>query len=360
MASVRAHQLKVVGLKINMAKQRISMRDIAHAAQVSISAVSLVARDKPGVALETRERVQRIMVELGYNNGSATNDEKAMVVALLIERSSMPVILDVFYGDIIRGFQSEAQRLGYQVLLHMFDREAESMESVRSSLAGEAQGVVVANDGDITTELIVQLELIGVPLVLIESYVPGHQLPCILGDNFMAGYAATNHLIGLGHRSIAVLRGPRKYSSLTDRLRGCMAAIAEADLTVPHELLPYPVAGHPKKGYMQMHEILQLPHRPTAVVAISDKTAFGAMEAIKEAGLHIPNDIAIASIDDVQESAYARPSLTTVRIPRLEMGMLAMQKLHRLITNDTELPVKSVLYGDLIVRDSCGALPSTG
>jgi LacI family transcriptional regulator len=338
-----------------MANQRVSMRDIARAANVSVSAVSLVVRDKPGVATETRERVHRIMVELGYNNGSAASDEKAMVVALLIERSSMPVILDVFYGDIIRGFQSEAQRLGYQILLHMFDRAAESLDSVRSSLAGEARGVVIANDGDITSELIVQLESIGVPLVLIESYIPGHQLPCILGDNFMAGYTATNHLIGLGHRSIAVLRGPRKYSSLTDRLRGCLAAISEADLTIPSELCPYPVAGHPKKGYMQMYEILQLPNHPTAIVAISDKTAFGAMEAIKEAGLRIPDDIAIVSIDDVQESAYARPPLTTVRIPRLELGTLAMQKLHRLITHEPETPVKSVVYGTLIVRSSCGA-----
>lgn len=342
-----------------MTKQRVSMRDVARAANVSVSAVSLVVRDKPGVAVETRERVQRIMSELGYTGATTVSVEKPMTIGLLIERSDAPVILDVFYGDIIRGIQTEAQRLGYQVLLHMFDRAAESMDGLRASLEGEVSGLVIANDGDITSELVVQLESLDAPLVLVESYVPGHKLPCILGDNFAAGYAATRHLLELGHRSLAILRGPRKYSSLTDRLKGCLAAAAEVGLLIPPELIPQPTHGHPRKGYVQMAEVLQLPTRPTAVVAISDKTAFGAMEAIKEAGLRIPQDIAIVSIDDVGESAYARPPLTTVRVPRFEMGTLAMQKLHRLIANEREIPVKSVLYGDLIVRESCGARRET-
>ncbi|MEN9937350.1 MAG: hypothetical protein RLZZ387_3929 [Chloroflexota bacterium] len=337
-----------------MTKQRVSMRDVARAANVSVSAVSLVVRDKPGVAAETRERVQRIMDELGYT-APAADDEHPMAVGLLIERSSVPVILDVFYGDIIRGIQAEAQRLGYQVLLHMFDRQAESMESLRASLEGEVRGLLIANDGDITPELVVQLEAIGAPLVLVESYVPGHRLPCILGDNFTAGYTAARHLIDLGHRAIAVLRGPRKYSSLNDRLKGCLAAMGEAGIQIAPELMPKPDASRASKGYAQMRELLALPVRPTAVVAISDKTALGAMEAIREAGLSIPQDVAVVSIDDVGESAFARPPLTTVRIPRLEMGTLAMQKLHRLMTSEAEIPVKSVVYCDLVVRESCGA-----
>jgi DNA-binding LacI/PurR family transcriptional regulator len=337
-----------------MTKQRVSMRDVARAANISVSAVSLIVRDKPGVALETRERVQRIMSELGYTGISSISDERPMTIGLLIERSSVPVILDVFYGDIIRGIQTEAQRLGYQVMLHLFDRAEESLESLRLSLEGEVRGLVIANDGDITSEMVVQLEAIGVPLVLIENYLPEHRLPCILGDNFTAGYTAMHHLLELGHRSVAVLRGPKKYSSLTDRLKGCLAAAAEASLLIPAEYIPQPTQGHPKKGYVQMQEILHLPHHPTAIVAISDKTAFGAMEAIKEAGLRIPQDIAIVSIDDVSESAYTRPPLTTVQIPRYEMGALALQKLHRLMNNDGEIALKSVVYSQLIIRESCG------
>jgi LacI family transcriptional regulator len=332
------------------------MRDVAHAANVSVSAVSLVVRGKPGVADETRERVWQAITELGYTV-TVPEIPKSASVGLLIERDSMPVILDVFYGDVIRGFQMEAQRLGYQVLLHMFDHAAESLDSLRSSLAGEVDGLVVANDGEITPEMVIQLEALHVPLVLVESYLPGQRIPCVLGDNFTAGYAVMQQLLGLEHRSIAILRGPRKYSSLNDRLKGCLAAAAEAGILIPDEYMPHPVSGHPKKGYVQMQEILRLPQRPTAIVAISDKTAFGAMEAIKEAGLRIPEDIAIVSIDDVSESAYTRPPLTSVHIPRLEMGILAMQKLHRLINGEPELAVKSVVYGELVVRESCGSLP---
>jgi len=336
-----------------MNKRRPSMRDVADAANVSVSAVSLVVRGKPGVAAETRERVWEAISQLGYTVASSENGKSA-TVGLLIERSSMPVILDIFYGDVIRGFQTEAQRLDYQVLLHMFDHAAESLETLRTSLAGEVDGLVVANDGDITREMVIQLEALQAPLVLVESYLPGERLPCVLGDNFSAGYTVMRHLLDLGHRSIAILRGPRKYSSLMDRLKGCLAAAAEAGILVPPEFMPHPVSGHPQKGYVQMQEILRLPQRPTAIVAISDKTAFGAMEAIKEAGLRIPEDIAIAGIDDVSESAYARPPLTSYRIPRMEMGMLAMQKLHHLINGETEIAVKSVIYGDLVARESSG------
>jgi len=339
-----------------MNKRRPSMRDVAHAASVSVSAVSLVVRGKPGVADETRERVWQAIAQLGYTV-AVPEITKTASVGLLIERDSMPVILDVFYGDVIRGFQMEAQRLGYQVLLHMFDHAAESLDSLRSSLAGEVDGLVVANDGEITPAMIIQLEALHVPLVLVESYLPGQHIPTVLGDNFTAGYAVMQHVLNLGHRSIAILRGPRKYSSLNDRLKGCLAAAAEAGILIPTDFMPHPVSGHPKKGYVQMQEILRLPQRPTAIVAISDKTAFGAMEAIKEVGLRIPEDIAIVSIDDVSESAYTRPPLTSVHIPRLEMGILAMQKLHRLINGEPELAVKSVVYAELVVRESCGALP---
>lgn len=104
-----------------------------------------------------------------------------------------------------------------------------------------------------------------------------------------------------------------------------------------------------------MKKVLALPRKPTAVVAISDKTAFGAMSAIREAGLSIPGDIAIVSIDNVADSVYTHPPLTTYHIPRREMGVLAMQKLHRIIEGRPEIAVKSVVYGELIVRESCGA-----
>lgn len=343
-----------------MDRQKVTLRDIARTANVSPSAVSLVINAKPGVSTATRQRVWEAVSTLGYVVTTEPDDEKPLAVGLLIEKSSRPVILDIFYGEVITGFLAEAQRFGYQVVLHMFDPAAENLDGVRASLTGQVRGLVVANDGDVTPEMVMQLGEINLPLVLIENSIPGKQLPSILGDNYTAGYTVVHHLLELGHRSIAILPGAKKYSSLGERLRGCLAAAAEAGLLIPLEWMPEATSSHPKKGYSQMQEILRLPNRPTAVVAVSDKTAFGAMDAIKEASLRIPEDISLVSIDNVDESVYSQPPLTTYRIPRHEMGVLAMQKLHRWVSGQPEIAVKTIVYGELIVRQSSGGPLSDG
>jgi LacI family transcriptional regulator len=338
-----------------MSKRRSNIRDVAAAANVSPSAVSLVIRGKPGVAAQTRERVWAAISALGYEAPANSGAAKSQAICLLIEKGAMPAVVDLFYGDIIRGFQTEAQRLGYQVLLHMYDSSADTPAVLIQGLPEEARGLVVANDGDVRPEIVSQLERLGLPLVLIESHAPDRRVDCVVGDNFEAGYVVTRRLLDLGHRSVAILPGPTKYSSLVERLRGSLAALAEEGIVVPPELRPQPVSGHPKKGYLQMKEILQLSERPTAVVAVSDKTAFGAMEALREAGLSIPADISLVGIDDVAESEFARPPLTTFRIPRHEMGVIAMQKLRHQIDGNPEPPAKTVVYGELIMRESTGA-----
>ena len=335
-----------------MRKQRPNMRDVARQAGVSLSAVSLVVNGKPGVSPEIREHVQQIISNLGYKNTLTSESASSQAVGLLIEKSSMPVIVDAFYGEIIRGFQTEAQRMGYHIVMSMFDRNVDDLDELCSSLETKVKGLVVANDGDITPEMIGHLQAIRVPLVLVENHL-NQKIPTVLGDNFMAGYMIMRHVLDYGHTEIAVLRGPTKYSSLVQRLRGIYAAAGEVGMLIPREWMPKPVSGHPHKGYMQMQEILKLSHRPTAVVAISDKTALGAMEAAKEHGLRIPEDISIVSIDDISESAYTRPPLTTVRIPKYEMGVVAFDKLQRLMQGESEVPVQSIVYSDLIVRESC-------
>lgn len=337
-----------------MGKVKPTMRDIAKSAQVSPTTVWMVIHNKPGIPPETAKRIWATIADLDYKVKPIANSEHGESVGLLIEQNSVPVISDVFYGEIIRGFQTEAERLGYHVVLSMFDRTNGNINILRRRFAQKVTGFIVANDGDITPEMVIQLENLRMPIVLVENHIDEQKHPCVLGDNFMAGYQVTRHLLNLGHRKIALLKGPTKYSSLVDRLRGCMAALGEAGLLIPTKWMPEPVTGHPLKGYIQMREILEQVEYPTAVIAISDKTAFGAMEAIREVGLKIPDDIAIASIDNTLESAYARPPLTTVNIPKYEMGTLALRILHRLIQGEDTIPVKTIVYSELIVRESCG------
>ena len=336
-----------------MNKSKTTMRDIAAAANVSVTTVWMVIHGKPGISPDTAHKVWSTIKDLDYRPRMSGRAPQTDTVALWIEQSSIPAISDVFYGDVIRGVQAEAERLNMQVIISVFDRNKRGFDL--NGLTKNVRGVIVANDGDLPAQTVLQLTAREMPVVLIENYIADHRFPCVLGDNFMAGYQITRHILNLGHRDIAVLKGPSKYSSLVDRLRGCMAAMAEEFLFFPREWMPEPMSGHPLKGYVQMQEILALDRRPTAVIAISDKTAMGAMEAIREAGLRIPDDIAIGSIDNTRESQFTRPALTTVHIPKFEIGVLAMQKLNRIIMGEEPTAYKSVVYSELIVRDSCGA-----
>jgi len=338
-------------------KRRPSMRDVARAAGVSLSAVSLVAAGRPGVGDETRARTLAVMRQLGYAPRPRGHAEEARyTLAVISERLLQPIERDVFYAEILQGIQAEAQRQGHRVLLHLLEGGEAGVDEMIAGMREEIDGMILVNGGDVTDEAIMRLVISQVPAVLVDNYVVDQPLHCVVADNVTAGYLATRHLLRLGHRRIGLLAGPHKYRSLVDRQEGYVAALMEHEIPVDHALIAAPThhAGG-QKGYHQMLSLLDAPEPPTAVVAISDKTAFGAMEALKERGARIPEDIALVSIDDVAESAHTTPPLTTVSVPRVEMGAEAVRRLLALLRNEGTGPTKTTLYTRLIVRHSCGS-----
>jgi DNA-binding LacI/PurR family transcriptional regulator len=331
------------------------MADIAREAGVSISAVSLVARGHNGVSGSTRQRIITAMDRLGYTQRTSAGHTPLKLFGLLIEQLPLPVLSDIFYAEVIQGIQEEALRLGYPVVLQIYGAQVSEQDLLREISRKEIAGLLVAAGGDIDETMIEHLAGTGVPVVLVETLVRDRPFHCVLADNFNAGHLATQHLIQLGHRKIAALSGPRKYSSLVDRLRGYYAALGEAGIAPRPEYVPPPRSGRGQKGYDQMKELLALPDRPTAVFAVSDKSAFGALDAIHEAGLRVPDDVAVVSIDDVSDSAHTDPPLTTVRVPKREIGILAARRLHELVNRRDDVPSRTIVYSELIVRDSCGA-----
>ena len=172
-------------------------------------------------------------------------------------------------------------------------------------------------------------------------------------DNYRGAYAATRHLIELGHRRIAIIQGPRKYKSLTERYHGYLNAIIDAGLGIDWELIQQPLSsGLPNKGYREMEALLAVDEPPTAVFAVSDRTALGAIPAIEGAGLQVPRDISIVGFDDMPPYAYPAPALTTVTSERLAMGQFAMQSLCRIIKKPRSVPINIVMPCQLVIRDS--------
>ncbi len=293
--------------------------------------------------------------ELGYLSGGHTNGiVETKVFGLMMESLSEASRSEGFYTRIVSGIEEAGYNLGYKVLLHVYRPDIDPLTSIRELMGRDIDGLIIANDGDVTPEVIRKIASAGKPVVLVENYqaTPVHS---VTADNFSAGRIMTEHLIDLGHRRIGGLGGPRKYSSLCDRMRGHQIAMIEHDLAIDPALYPRPISGNPRKGYVQMQELLALKERPTAVFAVSDRAAFGAMEAIKDAGLRIPDDISIVGIDDVRDSAYSSPPLTTYRVPKYELGKTAVSILHRLLTQQDLPPARTVLLGQIEIRQSSGA-----
>ncbi len=330
---------------------RPTVKDVADDAGVSLATVSLVLNGRAGVSAETRQRVQAAIERLGYQRRG-----QRPAIGLLIERLSVPAYSDPLVGLMIHGVEIEASQRGYHVLLASVERGSADLPAM--VVEQQVGGLVVVGGGDLSDAYIRTLADTGMPLVLVDNYVNGLMLPCVLGDNVTGAYLATRHLIELGHERIALLEGPRKYKTLTERREGYLRAMDEAGLAVDPTLLVQPLHVSPRKGYHEAQQLLALPSRqqPTAIVAISDKTALGALEALKEAGVRVPDDVALVGFDDVSESALVSPSLTTVRLPAREMGEAAVQRLAGLMDGADTTPAKTVLYTELIVRHSSGTV----
>jgi LacI family transcriptional regulator len=216
--------------------------------------------------------------------------------------------------------------------------------------------VVALGGGDMTDDFLRLISATGVPMVMVDNYLLEGGINAIVADNEIGAYFATRHLLEQGYMQIAVITGPKKYKPLTDRLQGFLRALVEAGVPPQSWQIQPPLSkGVPNKGYLEMKALLSRPEPPSAVFCVSDRTAFGAMSAISEAGLRVPEDIALVGFDDVPESLHSNPPLTTVHLPKWEMGVEAARRLARVISqspSDENMPLKITLPTFLVRRVS--------
>ena len=342
------------------------MRDIAKAAGVPVSAVPLVLENRPGVSAARRARVQEAIQELGYARplsgpGRQTRRHR---LGLVIEGRGIPIFTDYYYGEILAGIQAEAKQRGLSIWLHAFEPETETIDDVARAARDEVDGFIIVSGGDMTDERITHLEQTALPTVLVDNFVIGHNVHAVVADNFGAGYLATRHLLDLGHRKIAMIAGSRAYRKFVHRQNGYVDALAEAGI-VP-ELCWQPPAmshegrtGEPRAGEIEMSQLLALPpeSRPTAVVAANDRLAARASMAAHRAGVRVPDELSVVGVGDVDEATSTIPPLTTVSVPRREMGVLGVRRLVEMLKGHAPPPYKTVLYTRLVTRESSGPPP---
>jgi LacI family repressor for deo operon, udp, cdd, tsx, nupC, and nupG len=219
---------------------------------------------------------------------------------------------------------------------------------------GTFDGVLLRLAGDLRQEHISPLLETGFPYVVIKRYLPGGSINCVINDDVKGAFMATEHLIRLGHTRIGLL-SPRNIAVGRDRCQGYFEALQSYDLRANPDLVCYTDDLMEESGRQATAKLLELNEKPTAIFAPSDIMAAGAYRAILEAGLRIPEDIAVVGFDDIPPAATYTPPLTTVRTPYFEFGAEAASLLMDILSGEVVPPRCVVVENRMVVRQSCGA-----
>jgi len=337
---------------MNRNKTTTTIRDVAQAAGVSISTVSRVLNNKDDVAPETYEKVQEVIDELGYTSSLAARGMRSRrmnVIGLV-----MPDVGDPFSIQVMKGVSRAIAELDYELIVYTggeFQRETSADRERRfvSLLGGGiTDGVIVVTP---TTTSFPTAS----PVVVVDPNVETHDCPAVIATNRDGALTAVEYLISLGHRRIGFIGGRSELQSAVRRLQGYKDGLARAGIPLDPDLIQTGDYSR-KAGFAGTQRLLNLSDPPTAIFASNDQSATGAIKAVLEAGLHVPDDISVVGFDNVPEVAYAHPRLTTVDQSIDKMGYIATEMLISLIEGDA---LESDLYKvptQLIVRDSCRAV----
>lgn len=326
--------------------------DVAEAAGVSYATVSRVINNDPHVKPSTRERVQGAMEKLGYvvnRPARSLAGGRSHAVAVLV-----PDLGTGYIGEIMRGIDAELGLAQYDLILYTTHRrETKESTFIATLTNGMADGLLLVlprNPGGFLPTLRDR----SMPFVLIDHRGIDEQTCAVGATNWQGAYNATEYLLELGHRRIGFITGSMDLGAARDRLAGFRAAMKTRHVPLEKELI---CEGDFQQldGYNLGRALLALRARPTAIFASNDVMAMGVMDAVRELGLRIPDDISILGFDDIPQAVNIRPALTTVRQPLEKMGRVATQMLLDML-NDPDASVQRIeLPTELIVRDSCQA-----
>lgn len=332
----------------------MNLEDIAKMAGVSRSTVSRVINGDPKVAKATRDLVWEVIRKENYQPNTAARTlvtRRTEIFGVVLPTSDSIFIADnSYFPRLLEGIGHALSDRGYGMLLWMGEG-TQSHLIPRITNHHTVDGLIIVSLPE-NHPLYEAIPNVRCPVVMIDK--PLHyedQISYISLDNVGGAYTATNHLIRLGRQRIAHITGILSIADGLDRLQGYKNALSDAGRSVDERLI---VEGrfNRNSGYHAMKVLL--PQKPDAVFAASDATAVGAYQAIKEAGLRIPQDIAVVGFDDADVAEQFTPTLTTIRQPVREKGELAVKMLLEFIETESYFPKKVLIPYELIVRNSCG------
>src|SRR3954469_225661 len=340
-----------------MPSGRTTIKELARLSGVSVGTVSRALHGYTDVSQETRERVIRLAQELDYTPNAAARTlvtERSHVVGLFLDTGEgRPDLQHPFFHEVLAGFKDMLGAAGFDLLLFASEQPGNGYgphSYLKRARHHRVDGVVLMGvdvaDPEVESLLRSEVFCVGVDMAL-----SGPTNRSVMSDNVEGAEAAVRHLHELGHRRIATITGMLESRPGIDRLRGYRAAAQALGLAYRDEYVTYGDF-YAESGREQTARLLQLPERPTAIFAAADMMAIGAVRAVAEAGLRVPEDLSIVGFDDIQLAPHINPPLTTMRQDKLGLGAAAGDALVARIAGDPRRDPLHRLPVELVVRGS--------
>ena len=333
----------------------LKLEDIAKLAGVSRSTVSRVVNESPNVSLAARKRVEKIIQNTGYHPNAAARSlasQRTHMIGLVIPRTTSAFFTDPYFPQLTQGVAFACNDHHLTLSLFLVGNQSDEDEiTPRISRRGMLDGILIQS-GPSDDKLFRHLLASQVPCVVLGRPHADGGVNYIDVDNVRAAKQATNHLIGLGYRRIGMITGSTYSSAAIDRCEGFKQAMLQAGREIDPNLIAEGDFSE-NSGYAAMQKLL--PAKPDAVFAQSDIMAFGAIRAVQEVGLQVPQDIAFIGFDDLPISSLSTIKLTTMRQPITHFGIKAVELLIDMIEKGSKPAKRLILDTELVVRDSCGA-----
>jgi LacI family transcriptional regulator len=264
----------------------------------------------------------------------------------------LPDLYGEFFSEVIRGIDQAARSRKYHLLVSSSHNDVAELEAALRAMAGRVDGLVVMSPDIDAASLEANLPA-GLPVVLMNCLPGNETLSTITVDNYGGAYAMVRHLIEHGHEHVAILRGAEGNCDAEERLRGYRDALTDAGLPT-NPALEFAGDFTERSGYEAVRDVLATDPRPTVLFASNDSMAIGALRALREAGVRVPDEMAVAGFDDIPVAQYVSPALSSVHVAIHDMGRQAIEALLANLDNGAETPSSVTLPTRLVLRESCG------
>ena len=338
-------------------KIKQTIKDVAKKSGYSVSTISLVVNKKPNVAKKAREEIQKVIDELGFHPQRSARGLASSASGNIgfIATNEHFTHAEPFYTKVFLGTEFEARKYHYYVLLTTVGYTMKETDEIpRFLLEHNIDGVIIA--GKIGSSWLDYIRKRNIPLLLVDYELPRSPYSSVVMDNRTGARLVVQHLRKGGHTKIGFIGGDMEHPSIGERYHAFREELESAGLPIKES---WTCIDGPDTRLVDGHEaakkiFFDRSDRPTAVFAANDIMAIGCMRYLKDAGLKVPNDVAVVGFDNIEAALHVEPRLTTVNVHREELGSLAVRRIVEMIKDKSTVVTKTLVPVELIVRESCG------